>query len=80
MKLLVIVGFFALAAGISGYFFQGIGMEYYATDIPKQIRHTFYADLCAHNASYLSGFIGGSALCISIWRGRMRTMTVAKVG
>lgn len=80
VKLLIIMGFCAVAAGISGYFLQGLGMEYYATDIPKQIRHTFYADLWAHNASYLSGFFGGIALCITIWRGRMRAMTVAKVG
>jgi hypothetical protein len=80
VKLLVIMGLFALAAGISGYFLQGLGMEYYATDIPKPIRHTFYADLWAHNASYLSGFVGGIALCINIWRGRARTMTLAKVG
>jgi hypothetical protein len=80
LKLLIIMGFFALAAGISGYFLQGLGMEYYATAIPKQIRHGFYADLWAHNASYLSGFVGGIALCISVWRGRTPAMTLAKAG
>jgi hypothetical protein len=70
----------ALAAGITGYFLQGLGMEYYATDIPKHIRHTFYADLWAHNMSYLSGFIGGISLCVIVWRGRVRAITPATVG
>ncbi len=68
--LMAAMAIFALAAGISGYFLQGFGMEYYATNIPKQIRHTFYADLWAHTASYLGGFIGGLILCISVWRSR----------
>jgi hypothetical protein len=70
LKLLAIMALCALAAGISGYFLQGLGMEYYATDIPKQIRHTFYADLWAHNISYSSGFIGGIVLCAIAWRSR----------
>lgn len=80
LKLLVIMGFCALAAGISGYYLQGLGMEYYATNIPKQIRHTFYADLWAHNISYLSGFVGGIALCISVWRSRAVAMKLANLG
>ena len=80
LKLLVIMALCALTAGISGYFLQGLGMEYYATNIPKQIRHTFYADLWAHNMSYLSGFIGGIALCVIIWRGRVRTITSVTLG
>jgi hypothetical protein len=68
--LMVTMALFALIAGVSGYFLQGLGMEYYATNIPKQIRHTFYADLWAHTASYLGGFIGGLILCMSVWRNR----------
>jgi hypothetical protein len=70
LKLLAIMAIFALAAGIIGYFLQGLGMEYYATAIPKQIRHTFYADLWAHEMSYLTGLIGGIILCIIVWRSR----------
>ena len=70
LKLLPIMAIFALAAGIAGYFLQGLGMEYYATAIPKQIRHTFYADLWAHEMSYLTGMIGGIILCILVWRSR----------
>jgi hypothetical protein len=70
LKLLAIMAIFALAAGIAGYFLQGLGMEYYATAIPKQIRHTFYADLWAHETSYLTGMIGGIILCIIVWRSR----------
>ena len=72
VKLLAIMGVCALAAGIAGYFLQGLGMEYYATGIPKQLRHRFYADLWAHNMSYLSGFVGGLVLCIMTWRERIR--------
>jgi hypothetical protein len=68
--LMAAMGFLALVAGISGYFLQGLGMEYYATNIPKQIRHTFYADVWAHTASYLGGFVGGLILCLSVWRSR----------
>jgi hypothetical protein len=75
LRLLIIMALCALAAGISGYFLQGFGMEYYATDIPKQIRHNFYADLWAHNVSYLSGFVGGIVLCVTVWRGRVPTKT-----
>jgi hypothetical protein len=80
VKLLVIMALCALAAGITGYFLQGLGMEYYATNIPKQMRHTFYADLWAHNTSYLSGFIAGIALCVIVWRGRVQAITSAGVG
>jgi hypothetical protein len=79
VKLLAIMALCALSAGTTGYFLQGLGMEYYATDIPKQIRHTFYADLWAHNMSYLSGFIGGVALCVIVWRGRVKEITSARV-
>jgi hypothetical protein len=72
LRLLIIMALCSLAAGISGYFLQGFGMEYYATGIPKRIRHDFYADLWAHNMSYLSGFIGGLVLCVIVWRGRVR--------
>ena len=80
-KLLAIMAVCALAAGITGYFLQGFGMEYYATGIPKQIRHGFYADFWAHSMSYLSGFIGGIALSILVWRRRgqlaSRSLTTA---
>lgn len=75
VRLLMIMALCSLAAGISGYFLQGFGMEYYATGIPKQIRHNFYADLWAHNMSYLSGFIGGIVLCVFVRRGRAREST-----
>lgn len=71
IELLAIMGFCAFVAGVSGYFLQGLGMEYYATEIPKQMRHRFYADLWAHNMSYLSGFVGGLFLCVMVWRGRL---------
>jgi hypothetical protein len=80
LRLLIVMALCALAAGISGYFLQGFGMEYYATDIPKQIRHNFYADLWAHNASYLSGFVGGIVLCVIVWRGRSHASTSLAAG
>jgi hypothetical protein len=72
-RLLIIMALCSLAAGIIGYFLQSFGMEYYAAGIPKQIRHNFYADLWAHNMSYLSGFVGGIILCVTIWRRRKVT-------
>jgi hypothetical protein len=75
LRLLIVMALCSLAAGIVGYFLQGFGMEYYATNIPKQIRHNFYADLWAHNVSYLSGFIGGIVLCVIVWHGRKLSQT-----
>ena len=74
LRLLIIMAVCALSAGISGYFLQGFGMEYYATDIPKQIRHSFYADLWAHSMSYLSGLAGGIILCVITWRERSQAI------
>ncbi len=68
--LLAIMALCAFVAGIGGYFLQAFGMEYYATSVPKEIRHSFYADLWAHTASYVSGFVGGIVLCVSVWRSR----------
>ena len=70
LKLSAITAVSALMAGIMGYFLQGLGMEYYATTIPKEIRRSFYADLWAHEASYLIGLLGGIVLCIVVWRKR----------
>jgi hypothetical protein len=75
LLLVAMMALCALAAGFCGYFLQGFGMEYYATGIPKQIRRNFYADLWAHNMSYLSGFIGGIVLCVIVWRSRARVGT-----
>ncbi len=72
LKLIAVMAVSALTAGIMGYFLQGLGMEYYATAIPKEIQHPFYADLWAHEASYLIGLIGGIVLCIVVWRKRER--------
>lgn len=72
LKLIASMAVSALTAGIMGYFLQGLGMEYYATAIPIGIRRPFYADLWAHEASYLSGLVGGIVLCIVVWRKRER--------
>jgi len=37
LALLAFMAVSAMAAGIMGYFLQGLGMEYYATAIPKEI-------------------------------------------
>jgi hypothetical protein len=64
------MAFCALAAGITGYFLKGLGMEYYNTAMPKTMVGRFYFDLWAHNMSYLSGFVGGLVLCFIVWRKR----------
>ena len=72
VKLLTVMAFCALSAGLAGYFLKGLGMEYYNTSIPKAMMGRFYADLWAHNMSYFSGFVGGLVLCLVVWRRRGR--------
>ena len=69
-RLLAVMAMCALSAGIAGYFLKGLGMEYYNTSMPKAMMGRFYADLWAHNMSYLSGFVGGLVLCFIVWRKR----------
>jgi hypothetical protein len=42
-------------------------VEPMASAVPRDKHVAFLADLWAHNASYLSGFIGGGVIILSVW-------------
>jgi hypothetical protein len=46
--------------------------DWVATRLPASAHSRFMADWWAHSASYLSGFLGGIAVCIMIYRKRSR--------
>jgi hypothetical protein len=64
----------ALLAGIVGSILARSGMvvmiEPLASDVPSDEHVAFLTDLWAHNASYLSGFVGGGILIVTVWLGR----------
>ena len=64
----------ALLAGIVGALLARAGVIALwgpiAREVPRENHIAFLADLWAHNASYLSGFIGGGILIFRVWRGR----------
>ncbi|MGH7224723.1 MAG: hypothetical protein ACRELF_15990, partial [Gemmataceae bacterium] len=41
-----------------------------ASRVPREKHIVFLADLWAHSASYLIGFLGGIAVIVSVWRSR----------
>ena len=72
--LLAVMGSCALIAGIVGYFLARSGavglLEPLASRVPKERRVAFLADLWAHSASYLAGFVGGILLIVLTSRSR----------
>jgi hypothetical protein len=72
--LMVVCGTVACVAGVCGFIAASNGWVWLvpqlATKIPVE-RHTmFLVDLWLHNASYVSGFLGGLVLIVQVWRGR----------
>ena len=45
-------------------------VEPLASDVPSQKHAAYLADLWAHNASYLSGFLGGGVVIFRVWLSR----------
>ena len=70
LKLLVIVGLYAVSAGILGYYFVDAGLERNGIMPPWPNARNFYTDLWAHSASYVAGIGGGIILCFRVWRSR----------
>jgi hypothetical protein len=74
-KLLLVMGFLAAGAGLTGYILTRNGMiipPQWVTSILPPTRHArFMADLWAHNASYLFGVVGGLLLCFLTIRKRL---------
>jgi hypothetical protein len=74
-KLLLAMGLLAAIAGLTGYVLTSRGAisppGWVGSNLPP-VRHAlFMADWWAHNASYLSGFLGGILLCILTIRKRL---------
>ena len=69
----------ALAAGVIGFYLAQSGGVYLVGPIANVLpadRHVpFLADLWAHSASYLVGFVGGIVVVVSVWRSRGRIAT-----
>lgn len=77
--LLVVMGVCAILAGIAGYALARSGSIYLLEPMASRIaadRHArFLADLWAHSASYLVGFVGGVVIIVRVWRSRTRQLS-----
>lgn len=66
----------ALAAGLVGGLLASHGLVYLtgplAYELPPPKHVPFLADLWAHSASYLTGFVGGIVIIVQVWRSRGR--------
>lgn len=73
-KLLVCMAGTALVAGVIGFALANAGLvflvEPLASRVPGDRHVVFIADLWAHWASYLTGFVGGIVLINRVWRSR----------
>jgi hypothetical protein len=76
LTLLGTMGAIALLSGIAGYVLAAnhsiAPNEWMLRNIPSVKQPAFIADLWAHSASYLSGFLGAIVLCLYVWRSRAR--------
>lgn len=73
-RLLATMAVGALVAGVCGYGLGRAGAVRVAGRMARRLtveKHpAFLADLWAHNASYLLGFVGGTILIVHVWRSR----------
>lgn len=81
IALMIVSGVCALAAGSTGMIlanFQIVWLlEPMASKVPQEKHVAFLADLWAHNASYLVGFVGGGAVMLRTWIIRRRSDDLA---
>lgn len=72
--LLVAMAVSAAAAGIIGWMLASHGAVFLvgaiAANVPADKHAPFIADLWAHSASYLVGFLGGMVVMVRVWRSR----------
>lgn len=65
--LLLVMGFVSLIAGTIGFFVAQAGgvwlLEPLSSRVPVEKHNLFLADLWAHLAAYIVGFVGGISLC-----------------
>jgi hypothetical protein len=75
MILMAVSAAIALAAGITGALLASAGVialfEPMRSLVPKERHVAFLADLWAHNASYLAGFVGGGIVMLRVWISRV---------
>jgi hypothetical protein len=74
-RLLGIMAACALSAGVIGCLLARSGAVFLvgpiALRVPPDRHFAFLADLWAHLASYLVGFVGGIVLIVQVWRSRV---------
>lgn len=74
--LLTLMAAVALLSGTTGYFLarmEVLDTEWLSEVFPVQtMRYRFMADWWAHTASYATAFIGGTAVCATTYRKRIR--------
>jgi hypothetical protein len=72
--LLAVMAVFGAAAGVIGWGLASTGAVFLvgpiARELPEERHVPFLADLWAHSASYLVGFVGGIFVIIQVWRKR----------
>jgi hypothetical protein len=75
-KLMAVMYACALIAGVTGYFMARAGKLHYPPamimHIPPEAETRFFADLCAHLASYTVGLFGGLVLAALTFRRRAK--------
>lgn len=76
--LLVVMAVCASLAGITGCLLASAGAVILvgplAHELPAEKHVPFLADMWAHSASYLVGFVGGILVMIRVWRSRGQTV------
>jgi hypothetical protein len=84
LVLMAISGVCALSMGCLGYALSKAHVVFLlqplASEVPRSRHDVFIADLWAHNASYLSGFLGGVVLMVLVWRWRRQRLFSLKTG
>jgi hypothetical protein len=81
--LLVVMAVCAAAAGVLGWVLACRGavllVGRLARELPADRHVPFIADLWAHSASYLVGFVGGIVVLVLVWRSRVRAASTNSV-
>ncbi|MCI0683148.1 MAG: hypothetical protein L0Y71_13685 [Gemmataceae bacterium] len=74
--LLPVMAASAAAAGLVGWWLASRGavvlVGAIASKVPADKQVAFVADVWAHSASYLVGFLGGIVVMVRVWRSRGR--------
>jgi hypothetical protein len=81
--LLLVMIVCAAGAGVVGWLLASARVLHLAgslvSDVPSDRHVPFIADLWAHSASYLVGFVGGIVVLVRVWRSRGRAAAAGKL-